>query len=152
MCVEVDDDGPGVPPDDIGRIFDPFFTTKSVDKGTGLGLSLSFGIVESHGGQMQAENLPGSGARFTVRLPVGEGAEPVEPPSPEPLMVGGRARIWVVDDEEDLRETLAETLGALGHQVEKVATGQEAITASSLGLPDHLHNGGHYGLGDRAVS
>ncbi len=82
-CVEVHDDGSGILPDDIGRIFDPFFTTRETGEGTGLGLSVSFGIVGAHGGRMQAENLSGSGARFTVRLPIGEGAEPVEPLSPE---------------------------------------------------------------------
>ncbi|MFQ5961615.1 MAG: ATP-binding protein, partial [Candidatus Methylomirabilales bacterium] len=129
VFVEVDDDGPGIPPDDIGRIFDPFFTTRGAGEGTGLGLSLSFGIVEAHGGHMHAENLPGSGARFTVRLPLGEGAKLVEPPTPEDLAPSGRARILIVDDEKDLRGILAELIGDLGHQVEEAATGQEAITS-----------------------
>lgn len=86
VCVEVSDDGPGIPPEHLSQIFDPFFTTKGAGEGTGLGLSLSLGIVESHGGRMYAKNLPGSGARFTVRLPIEAGVEPFETPSSETLM------------------------------------------------------------------
>jgi len=52
------------------RIFDPFFTTKPVGEGTGLGLSISYEILKKHGGDIQAENQPGGGAAFTVRLPL----------------------------------------------------------------------------------
>jgi signal transduction histidine kinase len=62
----VDDEGPGIPPEHLGRIFDPFFTTGD---GSGLGLSVSYGIAQAHGGTLSAENLPGRGARFTLRLP-----------------------------------------------------------------------------------
>jgi two-component system sensor histidine kinase HupT/HoxJ len=64
-----DDNGPGIPPEHLGRIFDPFFTTKPVGQGTGLGLSISHGIVERHGGQLSAAAAPGGGARFVIELP-----------------------------------------------------------------------------------
>lgn len=67
------DNGPGIAPEHLSRIFDPFFTTKSVGKGTGLGLSISYGIVEQHGGQLTAANLPEGGALFTLVLPVAAG-------------------------------------------------------------------------------
>src|SRR5947208_13943296 len=66
VLVEVEDDGPGIPSEHLGRIFDPFFTTKAAGSGTGLGLSLAIGVVEAHGGRMHAENLRGTGARFSV--------------------------------------------------------------------------------------
>lgn len=68
--IEFEDDGPGIPPEVMGRIFEPFFTTKPVGVGTGLGLSLSHGIVERHGGRIRAEAPPGGGARFVIELPL----------------------------------------------------------------------------------
>jgi two-component system, NtrC family, sensor kinase len=68
--VRIADTGPGIAPDVIGRIFDPFFTTKTVGEGTGLGLSISYEIVTKHGGEIRAENAPGGGAVFTVRIPL----------------------------------------------------------------------------------
>ena len=71
--IEVEDDGPGVPPGDLQRIFEPFYTTKgalgrSGQKGMGLGLAVSHGIAEELGGEIHADNLPSHGTRFTVVL------------------------------------------------------------------------------------
>lgn len=65
---EVTDSGPGIPPDSLGRIFEPFYTTKVVGKGTGLGLAISHGIIEAHGGIINATNAPGGGAKFRFEL------------------------------------------------------------------------------------
>ncbi len=58
VSVFVADTGPGVPPETLPKLFDPFFSTKPVGKGTGLGLSVSFGIIEDHDGDIQAESPP----------------------------------------------------------------------------------------------
>jgi signal transduction histidine kinase len=63
----VTDDGPGIPPDKLGKIFQPFFTTK--ESGTGLGLSMTRKILDLHEGRITAESGPGGGSTFTVFLP-----------------------------------------------------------------------------------
>lgn len=69
--IRVQDDGPGIAPEHLGRVFEPFFTTKPVGEGTGLGLSMSHRIVTEHGGTITCRNNPGRGATFMIRLPVG---------------------------------------------------------------------------------
>ena len=68
--LEFADDGPGIPEDVKSRIFDPFFTTKPVGVGTGLGLSLSHGLIERHGGHIEAISELGQGSRFVIELPL----------------------------------------------------------------------------------
>lgn len=70
--IEVEDEGVGIPADDLERIFDPFFTTRS--NGTGLGLSIAYQIVNQHGGHIAAKRNPERGMTFTVTLPVAAGA------------------------------------------------------------------------------
>ena len=68
--IEVEDNGPGIPPDIQRRIFEPFFTTKPPGEGTGLGLSVSYFIVtKGHEGKMRVESSPGKGTMFTIDLP-----------------------------------------------------------------------------------
>jgi signal transduction histidine kinase len=69
LCLEVRDDGPGIPPEVLPHIFDPFFTTKEPGLGTGLGLSVSYNIVKKHGGDIQVTSEPGKGTLFHVCLP-----------------------------------------------------------------------------------
>jgi PAS domain S-box-containing protein len=73
--VQVEDDGVGIAPENLGRLFDPFFTTKKVGMGTGLGLSTSYSIVRRHGGTIRVESRPGRGALFRVLLPLDGGGE-----------------------------------------------------------------------------
>ncbi|NWF77758.1 MAG: PAS domain S-box protein [Chloroflexi bacterium] len=70
VMISFADDGPGIPPENLGRVFDPFFTTKPAGKGTGLGLSICHGIVAEHGGQIYARSELGEGATFIIELPI----------------------------------------------------------------------------------
>ena len=74
--IQVEDTGPGIPPDVMSKVFDPFVTTKS--DGTGLGLSISYGIIREHGGTLTVDSTPGQGATFTVELPIGAAPPPTE--------------------------------------------------------------------------
>jgi len=68
--LQVDDDGPGLRPEDIPRVFDRFWRGPNAPEGgTGLGLAIAAWIVEHHGGTILADNRPGGGARFEVNLP-----------------------------------------------------------------------------------
>lgn len=75
--VEVCDRGPGVAPEDLKHIFDKFYRTRKqrTVAGLGLGLSISKGIVEAHGGQIEAHNRDGGGLAVVVRLPIGENSK-----------------------------------------------------------------------------
>ncbi|HSO23893.1 MAG TPA: PAS domain S-box protein [Chondromyces sp.] len=70
IVVEIEDDGPGIPAENLSRIFDPFFTTKGPGEGTGLGLNISRNlIVQKHQGEISVRSSPGSTC-FSVRLPI----------------------------------------------------------------------------------
>ena len=70
ICIEINDNGPGIPKEVLQKIFDPFFTTKEVGKGTGLGLSISYSIIEKLGGRLMVASEIGKGTTFTIYLPV----------------------------------------------------------------------------------
>ena len=63
------DDGTGIPPENLPLIFDPFYTTKRPGRGTGLGLSICKSVMKEHNGNVEAANAPGGGAVFTLTLP-----------------------------------------------------------------------------------
>jgi signal transduction histidine kinase len=67
-CIEVIDEGPGIPANMVDHIFQPFFTTKAT--GTGLGLAVVKRIVDAHRGDVAFRSAPGQGTTFTVRLPI----------------------------------------------------------------------------------
>jgi signal transduction histidine kinase len=75
LILEVEDTGPGIPPEHEAKLFQPFFTTKPVGQGTGLGLSISYGIIESLGGVIGYRRAPAGGAIFYCDLPAGVPSE-----------------------------------------------------------------------------
>lgn len=68
LVVEIEDEGPGIPEEDVDRVLEPFYSTK--DKGSGFGLALVQRIVQDHEGEVTVRSQPGEGATFTVRLPL----------------------------------------------------------------------------------
>jgi len=74
VSISVKDTGPGIDQTDLPHIFEPFVTTKNEGFGVGLGLSTVYGIMEHHGGSIDAASPPDEGATFTLKLPVPESA------------------------------------------------------------------------------
>lgn len=71
VFVDVSDTGPGIPLHALEQVFVPFYSTKGRGEGTGLGLSICRRLIEDHRGELTVENLPGGGALFRIRLPIG---------------------------------------------------------------------------------
>ena len=132
IAVSVTDSGPGIPDDVAARVFEPFFTTKPEGEGTGLGLSICQGILKEHGGRLTLESRPGSGATFTVELPVGVPAVRAEP-APAPRGESRPLRILVVDDEPHILHYMRATLESWGHSVEVASDGAYALERALAG-------------------
>jgi signal transduction histidine kinase/CheY-like chemotaxis protein len=139
VMIKVTDTGVGMYPEVRSRIFDPFFTTKG-KAGLGLGLAVSFGIIRRHGGNIDVDSQYGQGTELCITLPL---AQIVESPvvrreltveTQEPLTLtmthAGElppTRLLVVDDEDFVRELLADILEGERCEVKLAADGTEAL-------------------------
>jgi len=116
VAVEVADKGVGIPPEVMGRIFEPFFTTK--DEGTGLGLATVYGIVTQHGGAVEARAAVGEGSTFTVYLPLLDApVEDLATRARRPPKRAATGTVLLIEDDERVREALAEALRRHGYRV-----------------------------------
>ena len=121
------DTGLGMDTQVLSRIFEPFFTTKAVGKGTGLGLSTVFGIVRQHQGWVEVESQPNQGTLFRIYFPASRqpaaNAETVD----DTALRSGRETVLVAEDEEPLREMVAEILRIQGYTVLEAESGRHAL-------------------------
>ena len=85
LRIELDDNGPGIPKDNLPKVFEPFFTTKEPGQGTGLGLSICLGVVEKHRGTIEARKR-WRGAHFVIELPLDPVVEPEGASSPSSIL------------------------------------------------------------------
>jgi PAS domain S-box-containing protein len=118
------DEGIGIPRRIRERIFEPFFSTKGAS-GTGMGLAVSYGIVTRHNGRIDVESDAGRGATFTLTFPYTE-ATTGSTKAPKFVPVGP-LKVLVIDDEEVVREVLADVLDEQGHAVVQVENGADGI-------------------------
>lgn len=126
VCIRVEDNGDGIPADQMVRIFEPFFTTKGATTGTGLGLATVHSIVTGCGGQIVLASRPGEGTRFSLFLPraslsgaTAAGASTSREISP--------LRILIAEDDAMLCEAVAEALERHGYKVSTVHDGKAAL-------------------------
>ena len=122
--ISIQDQGTGIPQENLSKIFDPYFTTKQ--KGSGLGLATSFSIIKRHGGYIAVESVIGKGSAFHVYLPATL-REPSTGKMPEKTPVAGVGKILVMDDEESVRGVVGEMLKAVGYEYELAKDGAEAV-------------------------
>jgi two-component system NtrC family sensor kinase len=141
VLITFQDDGVGIRRETLSRIFDPFFTTKRPGRGTGLGLSICMAIIREHNGEISGQPLPDGGSVFTVSLPVCTksvalvDSKPATPsrsdaPAPTAAPLTGK-RILVVDDEEGIRELVADSLATRNIFSDCAATSEEALELAS---------------------
>jgi PAS domain S-box-containing protein len=138
--VHVQDTGAGIEPDLLGRLFEPFHQgSQDLPRpkgGLGLGLALVKGLVELHGGTVEAcSEGPGRGSEFVVRLPPEQ-----EPPAlsrglHDARRNGDRLRILVIEDNKDAADSLRVFLELLGHEVAVAYTGPEGVNTAGRFRP-----------------
>jgi len=145
----IQDDGQGIAPDLLPNLFQPFVQGRqSLDReqgGLGLGLALVHRLSVLHGGGIEAHSDgPGRGSTFTVFLPLA--AKPALQVDEGPIVVPGKRRILIIEDQEDARVSLSLLLEMHGHEVSTARSGREglsrladfrpAIALVDIGLPE----------------
>jgi PAS domain S-box-containing protein len=127
------DTGTGMEEEVRERIFEPFYTTKGVN-GTGLGLSVSYGIIERHDGTISVSSKLGEGTTFHIDLPFDDSSQQMIAANDATVNAPASLSVLVVDDEEVVRETLAEMLADLDHKVVTAQSGRDAV--EKIGIDD----------------
>ncbi len=124
LKISVQDDGIGIPKENIKKIFHPFYSTKK--EGNGLGLNTCYSIIRRHNGYIEVDSKFGFGTTFNIYLPASLG-EGISNNQEEKQLHLGKGKILVMDDEKDIRETTGEMLSFLGYEVDFAKDGVEAI-------------------------
>jgi CheY-like chemotaxis protein len=121
--ISVQDSGIGIPEEHLQKVFDPFFTTKR--GGSGLGLATAYSIVKKHNGHIALESKVSVGTTFHVYLPASEKTALI--PKDAGAIYGGRGKILIMDDDENILEFTGDILRHLGYSVEFAKEGREMI-------------------------
>ena len=125
--VMVEDQGMGIPEENLAKIFDPYFTTK--EQGSGLGLASSYYIIKNHGGYIGVSSQVGHGSTFYIYLPASTKKPEPRTGSRKLLTAEKGKRILLMDDEPLLRDSMKEFLEACGYGVKIAAEGEEAVVS-----------------------
>ncbi|MBB2487636.1 response regulator [Mitsuaria sp. WAJ17] len=145
LCIEVSDNGIGMPPESLGDVFHMYTRLGSSDEGKpggglGIGLALARGLVGLHGGSITATSEgPGRGSCFTVRIPLLHVSQPgprePAPAMPRPLPTRPM-HVLIADDNEEAAQSLSALLQMHGHRVSCAYDGAQAVAAFSADPAD----------------
>ncbi len=120
-----EDQGAGIQEHDLPNIFDPYFTTKP--GASGLGLATAHSIIQQHQGHISVDSEVGKGTTVTVYLPSSYSTVDID----DRIIIKGRGRILVMDDEQSIRRMVDDALTQFGYEVISVEHGQAAIDVFS---------------------
>jgi PAS domain S-box-containing protein len=135
--ITIADTGCGISKEAIGRIYEPFFTTKKRGEGTGMGMSTVYGIVKDMKGSISVYSEPDMGTTFQILLPE-QMEEPVaEEASFNPLLLAGKGKILLVDDEEPIINWTQQILLKIGYTVISTTDSLKALEKFKQG-PDNF--------------
>ena len=135
----VTDSGPGLTDQELSKVFEKYWTGNEAQcQGTGLGLGSCKTIIEAHGGHIDVENAPGSGARFYFTIPKNLSLLEKASFSYYDSAKDKRKKIYIVDDDEDLREVISWALGKEGYAIHSFHSPKEALDCLIKGR--HLPN------------
>jgi two-component system cell cycle sensor histidine kinase/response regulator CckA len=128
IVLKFEDNGPGIPAELLSKIFEPGFTTKP--HGTGLGLTVVKRVVDLYGGQISVDSQVGKGTIFSIKLPRKSKILPIsERMEVKVVKEHAAKRVLILEDEEEVRELLAEVLRERGYEVETFEEGDSAFQA-----------------------
>ena len=130
IMISVEDNGHGIPKENLDKIFEPFFTTKPLGKGTGLGLSAVFGTVKEHNGLIKVESEKDKGTIFKIFFPIVFDNDKSSNEKKDYDFEYGKGQLLIVDDEKMILDFVSDFLTELGYFVDIVNDGYEAIEKS----------------------
>ncbi|HEU0203073.1 MAG TPA: AAA family ATPase [Burkholderiaceae bacterium] len=142
ICIDVQDTGVGMTPEDQQKIFEPFEQVGERRRragGTGLGLAISRALVHLMGAELCVDSAPGRGSRFWFELSVplaSTGVSPAAAERPITGYAGPRRHVLVADDVPTNRALVADVLSNLGFETTQAADGAEAVAAAQAVRPD----------------
>jgi signal transduction histidine kinase len=142
LALSVRDEGIGIAPESLARIFEMFSQVDGgagrSEGGLGIGLALVKGIVDLHGGQIEARSAGiGQGSEFIVHLPLAAAAAAAAVPvTDDARPTSARRRVLVADDNRDAAESLAMLLEMAGHEVRVAHHGRAALSVAQAFRPD----------------
>ena len=132
IMLAVSDTGTGMSVETQQKAFEPFFTTKEVGKGSGLGLSMVYGFVKQSGGHIKIYSEKGHGTTIKLYLPPGEGTTEVAA-SIAPQAEGGAETIFVVEDDNLVRNFVTAQLQSLGYKTVAASDAKSALELIATG-------------------